>query len=210
MSAPVTLVLATRNQGKIREFRRILDAISQGTINLVGLEEFAHTTDVEETGSTFKENALLKARSVCKETGLPAIADDSGLCVDALNGAPGIFSARYAGVHGDDSANNLKLLKELESIPEEKRGAHFTCAAALVLPDGREHVAEEIFEGSILRAPVGDQRFGYDPLFRPQGFSISSAQMSADEKDLISHRGKSLRAIAVSYTHLTLPTKRIV
>ena len=196
MSAPVTLVLATRNQGKIREFRRILDAISQSTINLVGLEEFAHTTDVEETGSTFKENALLKARSVCKETGLPAIADDSGLCVDALNGAPGIFSARYAGVHGDDSANNLKLLKELESIPEEKRGAHFTCAAALVLPDGREHVAEEIFEGSILRAPVGDQGFGYDPLFRPQGFSISSAQMSADEKDLISHRGKSLRAIA--------------
>ena len=196
MSTPVTLVLATRNQGKIQEFRRILDAISQGTINLVGLEEFAHTTDVEETGSTFKENALLKARSVCKETGLPAIADDSGLCVDALNGAPGIFSARYAGVHGDDTANNAKLLKELESFPEEKRGAHFTCAAALVLPDGREHVAEEIFEGSILYAPVGDHGFGYDPLFRPQGFSISSAQMSADEKDLISHRGKSLRAIA--------------
>ena len=196
MSAPVTLVLATRNQGKIREFRRILDAISQGAINLVGLEEFPHTTDVEETGKTFKENALLKAHSVCKETGLPAIADDSGLCVDALNGAPGIFSARYAGVHGDDQANNLKLLKELESIPEEKRGAHFTCAAALVLPDGREHVSEEIFEGSILYAPIGDQGFGYDPLFRPQGFSISSAQMSAEEKDSISHRGKSLRAIA--------------
>jgi len=196
MSAPVTLVLATRNQGKIREFRRILDAISQGAINLVGLEEFPHTTDVEETGKTFKENALLKAQSVCKETGLPAIADDSGLCVDALNGAPGIFSARYAGVHGDDQTNNLKLLKELESIPEEKRGAHFTCAAALVLPDGREHVAEEIFEGSILYAPIGDHGFGYDPLFRPQGFSISSAQMSAEEKDLISHRGKSLRAIA--------------
>ena len=196
MSAPVTLVLATRNQGKIREFRRILDAISQGAINLVGLEEFPHTTDVEETGKTFKENALLKAQSVCKETGLPAIADDSGLCVDALNGAPGIFSARYAGVHGDDQANNLKLLKELESIPEEKRGAHFTCAAALVLPDGREHVSEEIFEGSILYAPIGDQGFGYDPLFRPQGFSISSAQMSAEEKDSISHRGKSLRAIA--------------
>ncbi|MEY4901952.1 MAG: hypothetical protein RLZZ190_679, partial [Actinomycetota bacterium] len=122
MSAPVTLVLATRNQGKIREFRRILDAISRGTINLVGLEEFAHTAEVEETGSTFKENALLKARSVCKETGLPAIADDSGLCVDALSGAPGILSARYAGVHGDDQANNAKLLKELENIPEEKRG----------------------------------------------------------------------------------------
>ncbi|MEI7476479.1 MAG: XTP/dITP diphosphatase [Actinomycetes bacterium] len=196
MIKPVTLVLATRNQGKIREFRRILDAISQGAINLVGLEEFPHTTDVEETGSTFKENALLKARSVCKETGLPAIADDSGLSVDALNGAPGIYSARYAGVHGDDQANNAKLMRELENIPEEKRGAHFTCAAALVLPDGREHVAEEIFEGSILHAPIGEHGFGYDPLFRPQGLAISSAQMSAEEKDSISHRGKSLRAIA--------------
>jgi XTP/dITP diphosphohydrolase len=196
MSPTATLVLATRNQGKIREFRRILDAISNGAINLVGLEEFAHTTEVEETGSTFKENALLKARSICAETGLPAIADDSGLCVDALDGAPGIYSARYAGVHGDDLGNNAKLLRELANVPEDKRSAHFTCAAALVLPDGREHVTEEIFEGSILFAPIGDQGFGYDPLFRPEGLSISSAQMSADEKDLISHRGKSLRAIA--------------
>jgi len=196
MSPTATLVLATRNQGKIREFRRILDAISNGAINLVGLEEFAHTTEVEETGSTFKENALLKARSICAETGLPAIADDSGLCVDALDGAPGIYSARYAGVHGDDQGNNAKLLRELANVPEGKRSAHFTCAAALVLPYGREHVTEEIFEGSILFAPIGDQGFGYDPLFRPEGLSISSAQMSADEKDLISHRGKSLRAIA--------------
>ena len=196
MSAPATLVLATRNQGKIREFRRILDAISNGAINLVGLEEFPHTTEVKETGSTFKENALLKARSICAETGLPAIADDSGLCVDALGGAPGIFSARYAGLHGDDKANNRKLLRELENVSEDKRGAHFTCAAALVLPDGREYVTEEIFEGSILYAPIGDQGFGYDPLFRPQGRAISSAQMSAEEKDLISHRGKSLRSIA--------------
>ena len=196
MSEPATLVLATRNQGKIKEFRRILDAISNGAINLVGLENFPHTTEVEETGTTFKDNALLKARSICTETGLPAIADDSGLCVDALDGAPGIFSARYAGVHGDDQANNRKLLRDLENVPEGKRSAHYTCAAALVLPDGREHVSEAIFEGSILFAPVGDHGFGYDPLFRPQGLTISSAQMSADEKDLISHRGKSLRAIA--------------
>lgn len=196
MSDPVTLVLATRNQGKIKEFRRILDAISNGAIDLVGLEDFPHTTDVEETGTTFKDNALLKARSICAETGLPAIADDSGLCVDALDGAPGIFSARYAGVHGDDQANNRKLLRDLENVPEGKRNAHFTCAAALVLPDGRERVTEAIFEGSILFAPVGDHGFGYDPLFRPHGLTISSAQLSADEKDLISHRGKSLRAIA--------------
>ena len=205
MSSPATLVLATRNQGKIREFRRILDAISNGAINLVGLEEFPHTTDVEETGTTFKENALLKARSVCKETGLPAIADDSGLCVDALNGAPGIFSARFAGVHGDDKANNAKLLRDLESVPEEKRSAHFTCAAALVLPDGREHVCEEIFEGSILFAPIGDHGFGYDPLFRPHGLAISSAQMSAEEKDSISHRGKLVRAIAPHVIDLLTP-----
>ena len=190
------LVIATRNSGKILEFRRILDAISAGAVELVGLDEFKNLVDVEETGATFEENALLKARYTAKMTGLPSISDDSGLCVDALGGAPGIFSARWAGTHGNDKANLEKVLEELRDVPEELRGAHFICATALVMPDGREIVKEGRFEGRILRSPVGDQGFGYDPIFSPLGMQISSAQLSAEEKDAVSHRGKSLRAIA--------------
>lgn len=190
------LVLATRNQGKIVEFRRILDALAPGAIELIGVDQFPDLVDVEETGSTFEENSLLKARYTCQATGLPAIADDSGLCVDALNGDPGIFSARWAGSHGNDQANLEKVLAQLKDVPDEKRTAHFMCVASLVLPDGREQVAEGRFEGHILHAPVGENGFGYDPIFQPLGLSISSAQMSAEEKDLVSHRGKSLRAIA--------------
>jgi len=190
------LVIATRNAGKIAEFRRILDAISQGAVELVGLDEFENLVDVEETGATFEENALLKARYTAKMTGLPSISDDSGLCIDALGGAPGIFSARWAGAHGNDKANLEKVLEDLEIVPDEERGAHFICATALVMPDGREVVKEERFEGNILRSPIGDQGFGYDPIFSPLGMEISSAQMSAEEKDAVSHRGKSLRAIA--------------
>jgi XTP/dITP diphosphohydrolase len=190
------LVLATRNQGKITEFRRILDALAPGAIELIGVEQFPDLVDVDETGSTFEENSLLKARYTCQATGLPAIADDSGLCVDALNGDPGIFSARWAGTHGNDQANLEKVLDQLKDVPDEKRTAHFMCVASLVLPDGREQVAEGRFEGHILHAPVGENGFGYDPIFQPLGLSISSAQMSAEEKDLVSHRGKSLRSIA--------------
>jgi XTP/dITP diphosphohydrolase len=190
------LLLATRNKGKIEEFRRILEDIAAGEIELVGLEQFPDLHDVDETGSTFEENALLKAREMCLASGIPAIADDSGLCVDFLNGDPGIFSARWAGSHGDDRANTAKVLESLTGVPDENRGAHFTCVAALALPDGRTHVEEGRFDGWILHAPVGDQGFGYDPIFRPEGFEISSAQMSAEAKDAISHRGKSLRAIA--------------
>ena len=190
------LVLATRNQGKIVEFRRILDGLAPGAIELIGVDQFPDLVDVEETGSTFEENSLLKARYTCQATGLPAIADDSGLCVDALNGDPGIFSARWAGSHGNDQANLEKVLAQLKDVPNEKRTAHFMCVASLVLPDGREQVAEGRFEGHILHAPVGENGFGYDPIFQPLGLSISSAQMSAEEKDLVSHRGKSLRAIA--------------
>ena len=193
---PHTLLLATRNKGKIEEFRRILDAVAPGEIDLVGLDKFPDLHDVIEDGATFEENALKKAREMSLATGIPAIADDSGLCVDALGGDPGIFSARWAGNHGDDAANTAKVLEQLLDIPDESRSAHFTCVAALYLPDGRSHCEEAQFDGWILHAPIGQQGFGYDPIFRPEGFELSSAQMSADEKDAISHRGKSLRAIA--------------
>ncbi len=193
---PHTLLLATRNKGKIEEFRRILEAVAPGVIDLVGLDQFPDLHDVIEDGATFEENALKKAREMSLATGLPAIADDSGLCVDYLNGDPGIYSARWAGSHGDDAANTEKVLQQLRDVPDEKRGAHFTCVAALYLPDGRSHCEEAEFHGSILRARVGEFGFGYDPIFLPHGLAQSSAQMSAEAKDAISHRGKSLRAIA--------------
>jgi XTP/dITP diphosphohydrolase len=190
------LVLATRNQGKIEEFRRILEELAPGQIEIIGVDQFPHLVDVNETGSTFEENSLLKARYTSEATGLPAIADDSGLCVDALNGDPGIYSARWAGTHGDDRANLEKVLEQLKDVPDEKRTAYFICVATLVLPDGRQQVSEGRFEGHILHAPVGNNGFGYDPIFQPLGMSISSAQMGPEEKDLVSHRGKSLRSLA--------------
>ncbi len=190
------LLLATRNQGKIEEFRRILDALAPGEIELVGLDQFPEVHDVDETGTTFEENALLKAREMSEATGLPAIADDSGLCVEALNGDPGIFSARWAGGHGDDKANYEKVLDQLKEVEDSYRGAYFICVAALYLPTGESHCEEGRFYGSMLRSPVGENGFGYDPIFQPEGLSLSSAQMSAEEKDAVSHRGKALRAIA--------------
>ena len=193
---PHKLILATRNQGKVEEFRRILDQVAGGAIELIGISQFPDLADVAETGETFEENALFKARTISLATGIPSIADDSGLCVDFLNGDPGIYSARWAGRHGDDLANTEKVLKSLLGVPDEERGAHFICVAALALPDGRSHVEEGRFDGSILHHPIGDHGFGYDPIFKPIGLDISSAQMSAGEKDAVSHRGKSLRAIA--------------
>lgn len=190
----IKLVLATRNPGKIVEFRRILEELHPGAIDLVGLEHFPELHDVEETGATFFENALLKARAVCLETGLPSIADDSGLCIDALEGAPGVLSARWSGVHGNDAANIEKVLGQLAAVQE--RGAHFTCVTAFVMPDGRESTAEGILAGEVLRKPIGTHGFGYDPIFRPTGSELSLAELDAQKKDLISHRGQSLRAIA--------------
>ena len=190
------LILATRNQGKILELRRILDQLSDGAIELVSVDQYPDIPDVDETGLTFEENSLLKARAICKATGLPSLADDSGLCVDALGGAPGIFSARYAGTHGDDEANLNKVLEQLKNMTDENRRAHFTCVTALVMPDGQEVTEEGLFHGHITHVPMGENGFGYDPIFIPTGSTVTSAQMSAEEKDLVSHRGKSLRAIA--------------
>ncbi|GIH90127.1 XTP/dITP diphosphatase [Planobispora siamensis] len=189
------VVLATRNAGKITELRRILAGASV-PVEIVGLEEFPEIGDVAETGLTFAENALLKAHTVARLSGLPAIADDSGLCVDALNGMPGIFSARWSGTHGDDKANLNLLLAQVSDVPREHRGAHFACAAALAWPSGEERVVEGALRGVIIDAPRGTGGFGYDPIFVPEGETRTTAELSPDEKDAISHRGRAFRALA--------------
>ncbi|MER6831779.1 XTP/dITP diphosphatase [Streptosporangium sp. NPDC000563] len=194
-SGAARVVLATRNSGKIAELRRIL-ADARIPVEIVGLEEFPEIGDVAETGLTFAENALLKAHAVAQQSGLPAIADDSGLCVDALNGMPGIFSARWAGRHGDDQANLDLLLAQVSDVPAEHRGAHFACAAALALPSGEERVTEGALRGVIIDAPRGSGGFGYDPILVPEGETRTTAELSAAEKDAISHRGRAFRALA--------------
>jgi XTP/dITP diphosphohydrolase len=188
------LVLATRNRHKVAELSRIL-ASAGLAIDLHPVDDFARAPDVAETGLTFADNALLKARAVAAATGRPAVADDSGLCVDALAGMPGVFSARWAGRHGDDRANLELLLAQLSDVPDERRGAHFTCAAALVTPDGREVVEEGRLEGTLARAPRGTGGFGYDPVLRPTGETRTTAEMTSEEKDAISHRGRAFRAL---------------
>jgi XTP/dITP diphosphohydrolase len=188
------LVLATKNQGKLVEFRRILEELGAANLDVLGLDSFPEIGDIEETGNTFQENSLLKARTISKITGLAALADDSGICVDALDGAPGIYSARYSGK--GDAANNQKLLAELIEVPDEKRTAYFICIAAFVRPDGFEKLSEGRFYGKILHEVRGSGGFGYDPLFQPDGLSCSAAELSAKQKDAISHRGIALRAIA--------------
>jgi XTP/dITP diphosphohydrolase len=188
------LILATRNPGKITELRTILAAAGLDH-DLVGAEAYPEIPDVKETGVTFAENALLKARALARATGCPAIADDSGLCVDVLNGAPGIFSARWAGTHGDDRANLELLLAQLGDIADEHRGAHFNCAAALALPDGTERVVEGRLRGSLRHTPTGTNGFGYDPILQPDGDTRTCAELTAEEKNAISHRGKAFRGL---------------
>jgi XTP/dITP diphosphohydrolase len=197
------VVLATRNAAKLRELARILgaeDSASQDggeQIRLAGLDEFPGAPDVPETGSTFEENALLKARAIADYTGLPAVADDSGLCVDALNGMPGELSARWAGRHGDDQANLELVLAQVTDVLDTRLGARFVCAAALVVPGpaSREWVVTGQVEGRLIRAPRGSGGFGYDPIFLPDGFGETTAEMTAEAKDAISHRGRAFRAL---------------
>ena len=192
------LVLATRNAGKIAELSRILEAVGFAD-GLAGLESFPGAPDVAETGLTFADNALLKARAIAAYAGLPAVADDSGLCVDSLHGMPGIFSARWSGRHGDDQANLNLVLGQLSDV--SARGAQFVCVAALALPpdDGesrREWTVTGVLAGSLTRAPRGSNGFGYDPIFLPEGGSRTTAELAPEEKDAISHRGRAFRAIA--------------
>lgn len=188
------LILATRNAGKIIELRSILTDAGLPH-ELVGAEEYPDIPDVKETGITFAENALLKAHALAQATGLPAVADDSGLCVDVLNGAPGIFSARWSGTHGDDQANLNLLLAQLSDIADEHRAAHFACAAALALPDGTERVVEGQLRGTLRHTPTGTNGFGYDPILQPEGDTRTCAELTAPEKNAISHRGKAFRAL---------------
>jgi XTP/dITP diphosphohydrolase len=185
------VVLATRNEGKLRELARILD-----TERLVGLDAFPDAPDVPETEATFEGNALLKARAIAAYTGLPAVADDSGLCVDALNGMPGVLSARWAGKHGDDQANLDLLLAQVADVPEARLGARFVCAAALVDPAGGEWVTTGEVAGRLIRERRGSGGFGYDPIFVPSGFQETTAEMTPEAKDAISHRGRAFRALA--------------
>jgi len=191
----VKLLLATRNAKKLGELRRILDAEGVTGIEVLGLADVDEFPEAPETAPDFEGNAVAKARDAVAATGLPAIADDSGIAVDALNGMPGVLSARWSGRHGDDDANLDLVLGQLADVPDERRGAAFVCAAALVLPDGTETVVRGEWRGSLIRERRGTNGFGYDPIFLPEGESRTSAQMDPSEKDALSHRGRALRAL---------------
>jgi XTP/dITP diphosphohydrolase len=191
------LLLATANQKKLVELQRILDlSLGRSRVALIGLADFEGYPDVPETGLTFGENALIKAREGAKRTGLPTVADDSGLAVDALSGMPGVFSARWSGRHGDDAANLDLVLAQISDVADEQRGGAFVCAAALVLPNGREHLVEGKQRGTILRARRGEGGFGYDPIFLGAGQTRTNAELSPAEKDAVSHRGKAFRELS--------------
>jgi len=195
------IVLASSNPGKLREFGALLADSGLDVVSQAGLG----IDDAEETGLTFAENALLKARHAARASGLPALADDSGLCVDRLRGAPGLYSARFAGGHGDHAANNAKLLRELDGVPAAARGAFFICVLVLLqhADDPAPLIAEGRWHGRVLDAPRGDRGFGYDPLFQPEGQTLSAAELDPVLKNRLSHRGQALAQL-----HARLATRR--
>ena len=188
------LLLATRNAGKLAELQRLLESAVPG-VAVVGLRDVPEYPEAPETGTTFAENALLKAREAVRYTGVPAVADDSGLTVDALNGMPGVLSARWSGRHGDDAANTALLLGQLADVPDERRGGAFVCAAAVVTPAGAERVLERSWRGQVVREGRGSNGFGYDPVFLPDGLERTAAELTAAEKDARSHRGQAFAAL---------------
>lgn len=189
----IEIVFASKNAHKLKEVERIVESVCKD-FTIIGLQQWSDAPDTVESGATFAANALLKARAIHLHTGRTVIADDSGICVDALNGMPGIYSARWAGTHGEDQANLKLLLSQLEDVPDQRRSAQFVCAVAIVHEDGSERVVEGTLEGSITRSAMGEGGFGYDPIFQPIGLSVTTAQLDAVHKDLISHRGQAIRS----------------
>lgn len=189
------LLLATRNLAKLAELRRLMVAEAVSGLDVLGLADVEEFAEAPETGATFEENALAKARDAANATGLASVADDSGLTVDALNGMPGVLSARWAGRHGDDQANLELVLAQLADVPDERRGGAFVCAAALVVPGGVETVVRGEWRGTLTRKARGTNGFGYDPIFQPEGETRTSAELDPAEKDALSHRGRALRAL---------------
>jgi XTP/dITP diphosphohydrolase len=193
VEAVTELLVASRNPKKLAELRRVLDSAGVA-LTLLSLDDVAPFDEAPETGSTFEENALAKARDAFRASGLPSVADDSGLEVDALNGMPGVLSARWSGRHGEDSANTELLLAQMADVPEERRGAAFVSACALV-SDTREVVVRGRWPGTIVHAPRGTGGFGYDPVFLPEGWYRTAAELSPEQKDSVSHRGRALSAL---------------
>jgi XTP/dITP diphosphohydrolase len=189
------VVLATHNAKKLDELRRILDPLVPG-VEVLGLDDVVEYVEPAETEPTFVGNALIKARAALEATGLPSLADDSGLCVDALNQMPGVLSARWSGRSKDDLANNALLLAQLRDVPDERRGAEFRCAVAFCRPGAEPVLREGTMRGRVIRQMRGQGGFGYDVLFAADGYELTTAELSIEEKDALSHRGKALRAIA--------------
>ncbi|OLF17515.1 RdgB/HAM1 family non-canonical purine NTP pyrophosphatase [Actinophytocola xanthii] len=196
------LLVASRNAKKLAEMRRILAGAG---VEVVGLDEVPPFPEAPETGATFEDNAVAKARDAAAETGLPAVADDSGLAVDALNGMPGVFSARWAGRTRSDEANLRLVLEQVADVPDERLTASFVCASALVLPDSTEIIVRGEWPGRLVREPRGGNGFGYDPIFVPEGETRTSAELTSAEKDAISHRGRALQLLLPHLRTLSRP-----